>query len=61
MSETNYEQTYNKYCNYCGCFHNYSPERCRDMTKQQVGKIDINPLNKIDEFIFCPHCGKRIK
>jgi hypothetical protein len=28
-------------CGYCGNYHNYSPEMCKDMNKITVGKIEL--------------------
>lgn len=38
MIQTTNVLPYNKCC-YCGGYHNYSPEMCKDMIINQVGKI----------------------
>lgn len=29
-------------CSYCGNYHNYSPEMCKDMNKITVGKLELS-------------------
>lgn len=64
MNETTTAPSYNK-CGYCGNFHSYSPETCRDMMIAQAPvlpwKIEFHEEPTINDFVFCPHCGKRIK